>query len=414
MAKKLRYKKFMIGKFTYPFRIILTTLSILILATKAILEQEIAFPIILFFVLASVWPHLAYYLYRKKGFKKKIETKSLLIDTLLAGFFINLIQFSFYPSLVIGSFVIASNMALYGIRQMGRVFLSIASGILLMGIFNGFSIEQNAYPEIDLIVSISLSCFFILFAFSTYRRTKILNSIKENLIRQKFKLEEKTALIESERQKSEKLLLNILPQEVAQELKTVGTVKPKYFDFCTVIFTDFKEFTILSEKLLLKDILSDLDKCFLAFDEICVQRNLEKIKTIGDGYLCVGGLPKANSSNPIDAILAAQEMQAFMKKFNQEKTKQNKPLWELKVGLHTGPVVAGVIGTQKFAYDIWGNTVNIASRLESNGKAGEINISGETYELIKDRFECQYRGKIPVKNKGKIDMYFVKNKKLIP
>ena len=146
---------------------------------------------------------------------------------------------------------------------------------------------------------------------------------------------------------------------------------------------------------------------FLAFDEILEKHNLEKIKTIGDAYMCAGGLPKANVTNPVDAVRAALDIQAFMETFKRERVANNRPFFEARVGVHTGAVVAGVIGKKKFAYDIWGDAVNVASRMESSGEVGKVNISGTTYEIVREHFNTTYRGKIAAKNKGEVDMYFV-------
>jgi class 3 adenylate cyclase len=216
--------------------------------------------------------------------------------------------------------------------------------------------------------------------------------------------------IEKQQKQVEKLLHNILPEETAQELKNTGQATPKHYKMVSVLFTDFKGFTNIAEKLTPHEVIEELNKCFLVFDEICEKYNLEKIKTIGDAYMCAGGLPVSNNSNPIDAVKAGLEMQNFMEKWKQEQIKNQKPIWELRLGIHTGEVIAGVIGKNKFAYDIWGDTVNLASRMESAGEVGKVNISETTYELIKNDFQCTFRGDIDAKNKGKVKMYFVNDK----
>ena len=202
-----------------------------------------------------------------------------------------------------------------------------------------------------------------------------------------------------ERRKSEKLLLNILPAETARELKAHGKAKAKHYEQVTVMFTDFKGFTTIAEKLSAEELVSELDFLFKMFDKIISYYPIEKIKTIGDAYMCAGGLPTANATNAMDVVSAAIEIQEWMIAQNSK--------WNLRIGIHSGPVTAGVVGDKKFSYDIWGDTVNTASRMESSGEAGKINISGTTYELIKEQFRCEFRGKIPAKNKGEIDMYFV-------
>jgi class 3 adenylate cyclase len=213
--------------------------------------------------------------------------------------------------------------------------------------------------------------------------------------------------IKKGKKQSDELLLNILPIDIAEELKLKGSAEAKQFDEVTVMFTDFKGFTKISEKLTPAELVAEIDACFKEFDAIISKYTIEKIKTIGDSYMCVGGLPKSNSTHATDIVSAAIEFQEFMKEHLAQTLKSGKEPFEMRIGIHTGSVVAGIVGLKKFAYDIWGDTVNIASRMESSGEEGKINISGTTYQHIKDRFTCAYRGKIQAKNKGEIDMYFV-------
>lgn len=213
--------------------------------------------------------------------------------------------------------------------------------------------------------------------------------------------------ISKEKQRSEELLLNILPSETAEELKATGAAKAKSFENVTVLFTDFKNFTRASELLSAEDLVQEINYCYSAFDRIVTKYGIEKIKTIGDAYMCAGGLPVANTTHPIDVVKAGLEMVQFIENNKQERLSKGQPFFELRLGIHTGPVVAGIVGIKKFAYDIWGDTVNTASRMESSGETGRVNVSGATYELIKNRFTCEHRGKIKAKNKGEIDMYFV-------
>ncbi len=238
--------------------------------------------------------------------------------------------------------------------------------------------------------------------------------IKENLEKANSLLEEQKKeiniqkqLIEEEQNKSEDLLLNILPFEIARQLKSKGKAGTRHYSMVSVVFADFKGFSKISKELEPKDLVNILDTYFAKFDEIIEKHYLEKIKTIGDAYMFAGGLPLRNKSNPFDAVIAALEIQNYMNILNDSKVLNNLSVWELRLGIHTGPVVAGVVGKKKFAYDIWGDTVNIASRMEQSGHAGMVNISGPTYKYVKDYFECDYRGKIEAKNIGKVDMYFV-------
>lgn len=213
--------------------------------------------------------------------------------------------------------------------------------------------------------------------------------------------------IELAHQKSESLLLNILPRDVADELKDKGHSAPVRIESVTVMFTDFAGFTKISESLSPEQVVDELDKCFSYFDQIMEKYNLEKLKTIGDSYMCAGGIPKSNHTHAIDCCLAAMEIQNFMNQMKDIKAMQELPYWELRLGIHTGPLVAGVVGHKKFAYDVWGDTVNTASRMESSGTTGKINISWSTYEQIRFLFDCSHRGQVAAKNKGMIDMYYL-------
>lgn len=216
--------------------------------------------------------------------------------------------------------------------------------------------------------------------------------------------------ISKEKHRSEELLLNILPAQTAEELKHTGKAQTRSFDSITVLFTDFKNFTQASEELTPEELVEEINHCYSEFDRIISRYNIEKIKTIGDSYMCAGGLPVTNDTHPVDVVSAALEMIAFIERNKQERIEKGKQYFELRAGIHTGPVVAGIVGIKKFAYDIWGDTVNTASRMESSGDVGKLNISGSTYELVKTKFNCIYRGKVEAKNKGLIDMYFVEGK----
>jgi class 3 adenylate cyclase len=221
-------------------------------------------------------------------------------------------------------------------------------------------------------------------------------------------LEEKNGIIEVERQRSDELLLNILPKSIAEELKKEGKARARRFEQVSVLFSDFVNFTRISEQLDPEELVEELDKCFKAFDYIIGQYpDLEKIKTIGDAYMCASGLSDRKTM-PYSIVQAALDIQNYLNEYKELRIRQGKPYFEARIGIHTGHVVAGVVGSKKFVYDIWGDTVNIAARIESNSEPGQINISEETYKLVRYRFECQSRGKMPAKNKGEIDMYFVK------
>ncbi len=224
-------------------------------------------------------------------------------------------------------------------------------------------------------------------------------------------LGEKNVIIREEQQRSEDLLLNILPALVAEELKKQGHTKARYFEDVSVLFADFVGFSKIAEKQTPQQLVSELDTCFQKFDEIIARNNLEKIKTIGDAYMCAGGmLPDGRDGSQLrNMVYAAREMQAWLLQWNFERDREGLPRYDARIGIHSGPVVAGVVGSKKFAFDIWGDTVNIAARVEQAGEGGKINVSGPVYEAVKSQFEFKHRGKIPVKNKGEIEMYFLEN-----
>ncbi len=246
------------------------------------------------------------------------------------------------------------------------------------------------------IVLISLFVYMIyrwrvfLFAEEKYKLEQFINERTEELIKQKERIEQ--------------LVDNVLPKDTARELEIKGRATRKKYERVTVLFSDIQGFTKIAEHAKPEQLLDELDNFFLKFDEVVERYGIEKIKTIGDAYMCAGGIPTKNSTNPIDVVMAAHDIREFMHHFRKQAIND----WDIRIGIHTGPVIAGVVGSKKFSYDIWGDTVNIASRMESSGSPGEINISEETYLHINKFFDCEYRGKIPVKYKGDIDMYFVK------
>jgi len=241
-------------------------------------------------------------------------------------------------------------------------------------------------------ITAALILIFII-AFGIYRNYR--RKVKTNIILDKQKAE------------IEGLLLNILPAEVAAELQQNGSATPRFYDQVSVLFTDFKGFTLIADALSPQEVVSELNACFIEFDNIVEKYRLEKIKTIGDSYMCAGGIPTEDADHPVNIILAGLEIRDWMKAMNDRRQAAGLPSWELRIGIHVGPAVAGVVGRKKYAYDIWGSTVNIASRMESSGQPGFVNISAAAYELVKHRFSCVYRGKVYAKNVGEIDMYFV-------
>ncbi len=231
---------------------------------------------------------------------------------------------------------------------------------------------------------------------------------KTDFNKEKTKLEriiqERTAELMKEKERTDDLLANLLPKDTADELKKTGKATSQKYDLVTVLFSDIQGFTKIAEEMNPEKLIDELDNFFFQFDSVVEKYNIEKIKTIGDAYMCAGGIPYKNRTNPVEVVLAALEMQEYMRQLKQK----NVEIWDLRIGIHTGAIIAGVVGHKRVSYDIWGDTVNTASRMESSGEPGKVNISGQTFELVKDFFICEYRGKMPVKYKGDVDMYFVK------
>ena len=252
--------------------------------------------------------------------------------------------------------------------------------------------QQKKNQQIIVIATVIALVLIFIMAIGLYRRYNFIKATNK--------------IIEKEKSRSDNLLLNILPEETAHELKENGKVLAKKFESVTVLFTDFKGFTQYAENLSPEKLVESVDFYFSKFDEIMGKYNLEKIKTVGDAYMCAGGLPFATEDHAHKMVQAAFEIADFV---NESKKihAANEIRFDIRIGINTGPVVAGVVGSRKFSYDIWGDTVNIASRMESNSEPGKINISANTYELIKDTFDCDYRGEIEVKNRGMMKMYFV-------
>lgn len=234
------------------------------------------------------------------------------------------------------------------------------------------------------------------------------NEVLEKKVKQRTEeIEKQKTIVEIAKAQSDSLLLNILPAEIAEELKKFGKSYARKHDQVSVLFADIKGFTSIAESLTPVKLVTQLDEVFGAFDNIIAKYGMEKIKTIGDAYMCACGLPLADHENAVKAVKAALDMQHFIKGFGLANKIQNLPVFEVRIGIHTGPLVAGVVGLKKFAYDIWGDAVNVASRMEQHSEAGKVNISSDTFALVSDFFQCTYRGKIDTKSKGEVDMYFV-------
>jgi len=261
-----------------------------------------------------------------------------------------------------------------------------------------FLTMKERYSLNDIIMTVIVSSIFIYILdkirFNSWQKSKMIENQKMDIIRDKENID--------------RLLLNILPSPIADELKSQGYVKPIYSGSSTVVFTDFVDFTRIVETMTPEELIFELHKYFSFFDSMMEMYNLEKLKTIGDTYMYAGGMPEANSTHAVDAIMGALEMLDYMGRVNRAKEAVGKPPWNIRIGINTGALVAGIVGEKKFVYDVWGDAVNIASRIESSGGAGTVNISSATLEASRDFFDAEYRGKVMAKNKGVVDVFSVK------
>lgn len=304
-------------------------------------------------------------------------------------------------------FLIANSIAaMLFFRKFRTVFIYAVLNLLFFGLCTYSSaILKPVLPaplEHPLGYPFYIVIFIFLFLIVFYFKSE--NVIQEGL------LEEKNKNLMLEKQKSDRLLLNILPPGIADELTQTGKVKTKSFRLVTVMFMDFKGFTSITQKIPPETLVSEINQYFSFFDEIVGRYNIEKIKTIGDAYMCCGGMPVENNTHPVDMIHAAFDILNYVESQKRKNIRDGEPYFELRIGIHTGPVIAGMIGIRKFAYDIWGNTVNIASHMQSSGQAGKINISEDTFNLVKEKIQCAYHDKILLKNKKELAMYYASNK----
>ncbi len=303
-------------------------------------------------------------------------------------------------SILYGSQMVAMGFLLrHQYYTVAVVFLVCATAFIFLG-FAARSIEPTLFMCV-------LSLIVVQITFAIAETSNIVRRQRSSIQSMLAAIRKDRRNVAAERQKSDKLLLNILPEKVAAELKETGRSQPEYFECASVLFTDFKGFTAIAEVMSPGELVSELDYCFSFFDSVTERYRLEKLKTIGDSYMAAGGLPIRNLTHAADCVLAALEVQRFMMQIQNIKKEAGLPYWELRLGIHSGPVVAGVIGEKKFAYDVWGDTVNMASRCESSGEPGKINISESTYNLVSEYFQCENRGKVSAKNKGEVSMYFV-------
>lgn len=226
----------------------------------------------------------------------------------------------------------------------------------------------------------------------------------DNAIKSRDQMHEELA---AEKARSDEMLLNILPKKIASELKDRGQVEPRFYNSASILFGDFSGFTQLAEQIQPKALIELLHQYFGAFDKIVSKHNVEKLKTIGDAYMCAAGLPGESRGHALASCFAALDIQQHMKRTNLQREKLRMPRWDMRIGIHSGPIIAGVVGEKKFTYDVWGDSVNIAALMEQEGVPGKVNVSETTFQQVHEAFETEPRGKIESEKKGSLAMYFV-------
>lgn len=410
-------KVFLIGRFTFNISLTLACYSLSLFVNELFIKKRgvmfwiISSAVILFFVLKLCLINISSLISLLLLVLVSFEATIIIIKSIykkikgarIIGFgilFFSLFFITIFVMLILsrGDFDI-NDSTIEGIVVLIFAALAIISVPISMSVYlawNFANINRNLSQQLEQVKQLSE-----LNLQQEQEKVKLISNQNEIL---ELKVEERTAELKKEKKKSDDLLLNILPEEIAEELKQKGKSDAHLFEQVSVLFTDFVGFTTISEKLSPNELVAEINIYFTKFDEIIGRHGLEKIKTIGDAYMAVCGIPAMNNDHAINTVKAAMEIIEFVKSRNQDGAK-----FSIRIGVNSGSVVAGIVGVKKFAYDIWGDTVNTAARMEQNSEPGKINVTGVTYELIKTQFNCSYRGKINAKNKGEIDMYFVES-----
>jgi len=371
----------------------------LILTYAIIPEYLFQFTLIVVFAISAPFLLILISTYNKKfkGYFHELAAFTNILSGLLVIYFFHHFPNGVNIMLMILVFVVFFGNYLYRLRSfMGAIATLIY--IVTFQIYILYAIELDTSQIILLSYVAWLTEVFALTSGFISERNHRFSFIQQETINQ-----QKT-IIQKEKEESDKLLLNILPFKVAEELKATGKSEPKRFEDVTILFTDFQGFTELVASMPAITLVEELNDIFSHFDDIIEEEGIEKIETIGDAYLAACGLPEARSDHAIRCVQAAKRMNKYL----EQRNAQYEIQWKMRIGIHSGPVVAGVVGKRKFAYDVFGDTINTASRIETAGVSGKINISDSTYELIKNMVDCEPRGQIHAKGKGKLDMYFVK------
>ncbi len=418
-----------IGKITYPFRILGYTIGGVILVVTH--WPVSAFSPLVWVVACCflLMPHLIYGIYRFSRSNKQVEFGALLVDTFIAGMLVNLIDHAPFTTLFIVIAFPSNSLVIKGFRHFIRSILSLVAGVLLAGSINGFHFEHSPPLEVNILTAFFLGINYYYFAWSIYHNASLLRQSRREVRQQKEDLEQQNIDLErqqkeikrqkddilrinreiaAEKEKAEKLLHSIFPASIAERLKQGERTIADRYDRVAVLFCDIVGFSAYAKQVSPETLVLKLNDIFTVLDQICQKYGLEKIKTIGDAYMAVAGITQRVPNPALIIAEAALEMQEKVRQTSI--TGMDQPL-DLRIGIHAGPVVAGVIGDSKFSYDLWGDTVNLASRMESHGEMGKIQCTLACYHLLKDQYEFEPRGLIDVKGIGEMNTYFLLRKK---
>lgn len=386
-----------IAKFLYPMRIIGVAACIVIAAFYVNRFGPYRLYYVFLLLFAVSYPHISRVLYRRTR-SRKVELGTLVVDAFILGSTVYVTGFSLLPALTLTTVALANGLALNGLPLMRLSALSAALGMTGPMAFYGLNFHPRDLVEINLTCAVFLFVYFNVFAYTAYTRTILLQASRRELKQQKI-------TVEIEKKQSDNLLLSLLPADVAREFDASGSVRPQRYDSVTILVVDFENFSEMLRTLPPEELLAELNHCFKAFDAITGRHCLESLRTFGGTYIAAGGLPVVNDTHPTDAVRAALEIQDFMRELKTSRRAHGRGCLEPRIGVHTGPVVAGVIETQKFSYELWGDTVDTALRIPRHVGVSAVGISDQTWRWVKDHFPCTPAGTVRSGEEDEIAVY---------
>ncbi len=388
-----------IGRSLYPMRIISIGACIVMAALYVSRFGSYHWYYLFPLLLALTYPHVSHVIYVRSR-SRNVELGTLFVDAFLLASTVYITGFSLLPALTLTAIALANGMALNGLPHMALCALFFGAGMAVPMPLYGLNFQPRDVVEINLTCAVFLFVYFNIFAYIAYTRTILLQGSRRELKQQKI-------TIEIEKKRSDNLLLSLFPAEVAKKFDAGGMVEPRWYDSVSILAVELENFAKAMRTLPPAELLAELNHCFKAFDAITTRHRLESLRTLGDSYLAVGGLPVANDTHPIDAVRAAVEIRDFMEQLKTARRAHGGLFLEAKIAVHTGRVLAGVVEARKFSYDVWGDTVDNALRVRRQVGAGEVGISGDTYQRVRDQFAGTPAGTVGGKDGGEIPVYTI-------